>query len=301
MTASRGGSRTSRAAVRTPVSGSSSPAPAPAASAAPRVSPWGLLRAAHGGPTVAVTTLVAVLAAGQGVGLAVGGLLVAAVFTGQLTIGWVNDLVDLRRDREVGRSDKPLATGELPVAAVRTALGLAAVATVVLSLTLGWPAALVHLLLVVGSGQAYNLVLKGTALSWLPYAVAFGTLPAVVTLAGPSAAWPEAWLMLAAGSLGVAAHFLNVLPDLADDAATGVRGLPHRLGERASRVAATGLLVTASVAALLGRTGSPEPWAWGLLAVVLVLALVSLRGRGRGPFRAAIGIALLDVLLVALG
>lgn len=299
MTASRGGSRTSRAAARSAVSASSSPAPPP--SVGPRVSPWGLLRAAHGGPTVAVTTLVAVLAAGQGVGPTTGVLLVAAVFTGQLTIGWVNDLVDLRRDREVGRSDKPLATGELPVAAVRAALGLASLATAALSLALGWRAALVHLVLVVGSGQAYNLGLKATALSWLPYAVAFGTLPAVVTLAGPSSAWPEAWLMLAAGSLGVAAHFLNVLPDLADDAATGVRGLPHRLGERASRVAATGLLVTASLAALLGRAGSPEPWAWGLLAVVLVLALVSLRGRGRGPFRAAIGIALLDVLLVALG
>ena len=266
-----------------------------------RVSAWGLLRAAHGGPTLAVTTLVAVLAAGQGVGWSAGVLLVGAVFTGQLTIGWVNDLVDLRRDREVGRSDKPLATGELPVTAVRAALALAALATVVASVALGWRAALVHLVLVVGSGQAYNLGLKATALSWLPYAVAFGALPAVVTLAGPSGVWPEAWLMLAAGSLGVAAHFLNVLPDLADDAATGVRGLPHRWGETASRVAATSLLVTASLAALLGRAGTPEPWAWGLLLVVLALAAISLLGRGRGPFRAAIGIALVDVVLVALG
>lgn len=304
MTASPGGSRTSRTWSKPGTVSAPGQARTPGAAGDPppgRTSPQGLLRAAHGGPTVAVTTLVAVLAAGQGVGLSAGLLLVAAVFAGQLTIGWVNDLVDLRRDREVGRSDKPLATGELPVAAVRAALGLAALATVVLSLTLGWQAALVHLVLVVGSGQAYNLGLKATALSWLPYAVAFGALPAVVTLAGPTSGWPEVWLMLAAGSLGVAAHFLNVLPDLADDAATGVRGLPHRLGERASRVAATGLLVTASLAALLGRPGSPEPWAWGLLAVVLVLALVSLRGRGRGPFRAAIGIALLDVLLVALG
>src|SRR3712207_7375206 len=33
-------------------------------------------------------------------------------------------------------------------------------------------------------------------------------------------------------SLGVGAHLLNVLPDLEDDAATGVRGLPHVLGPR---------------------------------------------------------------------
>ncbi len=298
MTASRGGSRTSGAAADpgVPGTGLSQPAARPVG-----VSPWGLLRAAHGGPTLAVTTLVAVLAAGRGVGPTTGLLLVAAVFTGQLTIGWVNDLVDLRRDREVGRADKPLATGELPVTAVRVALALAGVATVGLSLALGGAAALVHLALVVGSGQAYNLGLKRTVLSWVPYAVAFGTLPAVVTLAGPGDSWPAAWLMLAAGTLGVAAHVLNVLPDLADDAATGVRGLPHRLGEGRSRVVATALLVAASLAALLGRDGAPEPWGWGLLVVVLALAAISLRGRGRAPFRAAIGIALVDVVLVALG
>jgi 4-hydroxybenzoate polyprenyltransferase len=37
----------------------------------------------------------------------------AAVFTGQLTIGWGNDLLDANRDREVGRRDKPLATRDL--------------------------------------------------------------------------------------------------------------------------------------------------------------------------------------------
>ena len=43
--------------------------------------------------------------------------------------------------------------------------------------------------------------------------------------------------MGAAAALGSAAHFVNVLPDLADDAATGVHGLPHRLGPLASRIA----------------------------------------------------------------
>lgn len=299
MAASRGGFRTSRSS--TAPGSTATPGGAASTADARGATPVAaeLLRAAHGGPTVAVTTLVGVLAAGREVGWAPGLLVVAAVLTGQLTIGWANDLLDLRRDRAVGRTDKPLATGELPVAAVKAALAVAAVLTVALSIALGWSAALVHLVLVVGSGQAYNLGLKATALSWVPYAVAFGTLPAVVTLAGPDPAWPEPWLMVAAGTLGVAAHFLNVLPDLADDAATGVRGLPHRLGERASRAAATALLVAASLAALLGRPGPPGPGDWGVLVVVLVLAAVSLRGSGRTPFRAAIAIALVDVVLVA--
>ena len=184
MTASRGGSRTSRAAAGPGLSGAgpSTPSARPAG-----VSPWGLLRAAHGGPTVAVTTLVAVLAAGREVGLATGLLLVAAVFTGQLTIGWVNDLVDLRRDREVGRTDKPLATGELPVAAVRVALaaggrrdrGAVAGPRRGAARWSTWSSS---------SGRARPTTSgsSGTVLSWVPYAVAFGTLPAVVTLAGPA-------------------------------------------------------------------------------------------------------------------
>lgn len=260
-----------------------------------------LLRAAHGGPTVAVATLVALLAWGAGTGLARGVLLTAAVLTGQLTIGWVNDLLDVGRDAAVGRSDKPLANGELPIGTVRTALAMAAVATTVLSFSVGWRSGLVHLALVVGSGQAYNLGLKATAGSWLPYAVAFGSLPAVVTLALVDPLWPPLWLMVAAGALGVAAHFLNVLPDLADDAVTGVRGLPHRLGERRSRYAATVLLVVASVAALLARDGGTPAWTWIVLGAILMLAAASLVGRGRVPFQAAIGIALLDVLLVATG
>lgn len=279
MTASRGGTRTS----------------------AVGLAPLPLMRAAHLGPTLAVTLLVALLAAGRDLPARDAVLVTAAVLTGQLTIGWVNDLVDRRRDVAVGRRDKPLAQGDLSPATGEAALLVAALATVGLSFTVGWRSALVHLVLVVGSGQAYNLGLKATAWSWAPYAVAFGSLPAVVTLASTDPAWPPWWLVLAGSTLGVAAHFLNVLPDLADDAATGVRGLPHRLGETRSRVLATFLLVTATATALVGRDAGATRWTWVVAGLVAVLALVSLRGRGATPFRAAIAIALVDVVLVATG
>jgi 4-hydroxybenzoate polyprenyltransferase len=156
----------------------------------------------------------------------------------------------------------------------------------------------VHLLLVVGSGQAYNLGLKATVLSWVPYAVAFGSLPAVASLAGDDPVWPPWWMAAAGASLGVGAHVLNALPDLADDLRTGVRGFPHRLGERTGRFVAAGLLVAASLLAALGPAGAPAPWVWGALALVAGLAVLTLTGRGRGPFRAALGIALLDVVLL---
>jgi 4-hydroxybenzoate polyprenyltransferase len=168
----------------------------------------------------------------------------------------------------------------------------------VLSLSAGWRSAVVHLLLVVASGHAYNVGLKATAASWVPYAVAFGSLPAVVTFAGTSPEAPPWWMVTAAAALGVAAHFLNTLPDFEDDVATGVRGLPHRLGRPTSRFLATALLLAASGTSVLGP-GAPPPWGWAVLLATVALAAVALLGRGRLPFQAAVAIALLDVALLA--
>jgi 4-hydroxybenzoate polyprenyltransferase len=257
-----------------------------------------MLRAAHIGPSVAVTCLVALLAVDQRLPAYRGVVVTAAVFAGQLTIGWGNDLLDAGRDRQVGRRDKPLANGELRASTVVQALAVAAVACVALSFLAGWRSALVHLLLVVAFGHLYNLGLKSSPWSWLPYAVAFGSLPAVVTWADVPGHWPPAWMMGTACALGVAAHFLNTLPDLVADAATGVRGLPHRLGPAVSRAVAIVLLVGASVVAAFGPAGSPGAAAVVALVAVAVLAVVAAVGRGRMPFQAAITIALVDVVLL---
>lgn len=256
-----------------------------------------LAAAAHGGPCIAVTALTALLAVAADLDARTAVVVTAAVLAGQLTIGWGNDLLDVRRDAAVGRTDKPLADGRLSVALVHRCLVVAAIVCVALSAAAGWRSGLVHVGLLVAMGHAYNLGLKATAFSWLPYAVAFGSLPAVVSLAGEGHPWPAWWLMGAGAALGVGAHLLNTLPDLADDARTGVRGLPHRMGEQTSRVAAAAVLLTASALAALGP-GSVGPVTWGALGAVVVLAVVAAVGRGRTPFRAAIVIALIDVVLL---
>jgi 4-hydroxybenzoate polyprenyltransferase len=257
-----------------------------------------LARAAHMGPALAVTTVVLLLALSGGLPADRVPLVVLAVFAGQLTIGWSNDLLDARRDQATGRPDKPVATGELARSVVTTALVTAAAACVALSFLVGWRSALVHLGLGVASGHLYNLALKGTWWSWLPYAVAFGTLPAVVTLADVPPRWPPPWMVLTAATLGVAAHLLNALPDLDDDVATGIRGLPHRIGRTASKSLATALLVVGSAVAVLGPPDDPGVVAGVAFGVVLVLDVTALVTSGRTPFRAAIGIALVDVALL---
>jgi len=254
----------------------------------------GLVGAAHAGPALAVTVLAGLLAVAQDLPTGRALLVLAAVLAGQLSVGWSNDLIDLGRDRTAGRSDKPVATGEVPASLVRACCAAAVVGCLALSLACGLVAGLVHLVCV-AAAWAYNLGLKSTVWSWVPYAVAFGLLTVFVALAGGAA--PPWWWPVGAALLGVGAHLLNVLPDLADDAATGVRGLPHVLGPRRIAPIAAAVLVAATVVVLVGASPATlvvVPSA----AVVLVLALVVVGGGGRRPFVAAIGIALVDAALL---
>lgn len=255
-----------------------------------------LLRAAHAGPALAVVVLAMLLAVGDDLSPGRVVLVGLAVLAGQLSVGWCNDLADEARDRFAMRSDKPLATGEVSVRTVRLACGLAVVALVPLSFACGWAAGVVHLL-AVASAWAYNLWLKSTVWSWSPYALAFGALVVFGSLAGEPARLPPWWMPAAGALLGVGAHLLNVLPDLADDEATGVLGLPHRIGARRLPAVATAVLAAGSLVVAVGA-GLARAGSIAALAAVVGLGVVVLTGRGRAPFLAAIGIALVDVVLL---
>jgi 4-hydroxybenzoate polyprenyltransferase len=262
-----------------------------------------LVRACHPEPTVAVTAIATALAVASGRGA--GALWVAAAFlTGQLSVGWSNDWIDGERDRRNARVDKPVARGTLAPGTVRTAALVAVVLCVPLSLAMGVAAGLVHLV-AVAAAWAYNARLKATALSWAPYAVAFGLVPSIITLGLAEPRWAPAWATAAGALLGVGAHLANALPDLEEDLAQGVRGLPHRLGPQRSAGLAAVLLLAATVLLALGP-GSPGPAA--LAAVVLAAAVTGVglgAGRhpgSRAPFTAALVVAVVSVaLLVARG
>ena len=264
----------------------------------------GLVLACHPGPVVVVTGLAAALAAGIGSGAATTLLITAAVLTGQLSVGWSNDWLDASRDRAVARPGKPVVAGLLDAGTLRTAAVAAVAACVPLSLATGWLPGSVHLV-AVASAWAYNLVLKRTVLSWLPYAVSFGLLVQFVTLAQPGhpvAAW---WATAGAALLGLGAHAANVLPDLEDDAATGVSGLPHRLGRERTTLVALGSLVAAVGLVVLAPAGQPSPAAWvgGGAAVVLAVAgaVASRTDPGsRLPFTAAMAVAVVSVVVLVL-
>jgi 4-hydroxybenzoate polyprenyltransferase len=231
-----------------------------------------LVRCCHPEPTAAVTGLTTALAVSAGRGWGSVSVMLA-VLSGQLSVGWANDYLDRDRDRAAGRINKPIAAGRVGAATVRNAAIVALVLAVPLSLLSGPAAAVVHLA-ALALAHAYNLWLKSTVFSVVPYALAFALLPVFVTLGlGPAGHVPAAWIVVAAGLIGAAAHFTQVLPDLASDADVGVRGLPQRLGTAGSVAAAAVLLVVGALTAAFGAGRVPEPPA--LLALGLTLGAVA--------------------------
>ncbi len=240
-----------------------------------------LALSSHPGPTAAVTVLSALLAASLGYPTARILVLAVAVLLGQLSIGFSNDWIDSGRDRATGRHDKPVAQGRISVPMVRRAAIVTLVAALAVSIALGPAAALCHLVLI-ASGWAYNAGLKRTPFSVVPFVIAFGILPDVVTLSGQEGVPAAGWATAVGALFGVAIHFTNVLPDLADDAETDVRGLPHRLGARVSGVVAFAVLVVASVLVLIGPVagdndrGVTLPAVFGLV-ISLAIAAIGIR------------------------
>ena len=263
-----------------------------------------LVGATHPGPAAAVTVVATLLAVAAGVPPGRTALVLLAVLAGQASIGWSNDWLDADRDRAVARPDKPVVQGAVRPAQLRWAALVAVALAVVLSLLLGVvPGAL--LLLLVAGGWAYNAGLKRTWASWVGYVVGFGALPAGVVAAAPGTPVAPWWLVVAGGVLGAAAHLANVAPDLEEDLATGVRGLPHRLGPRVSAVACALLLGGASIVLVAGPDGAPTPAGWVVLGVavpaVAVAALAGTRAFRRAAFPAIMLLTVLDVVLLLVG
>jgi 4-hydroxybenzoate polyprenyltransferase len=258
-----------------------------------------LVRACHPEPTAAVTAIATALAVTSGRG-AEAAWVAAAFLTGQLSVGWSNDWIDRERDLRSARRDKPVVRGEVSATTLRTAALAALALCVPLSLAMGVRAGIAHLV-AVAAAWAYNARLKSTPLSFLPYAVAFGLVPSVVVLGLPGTPWAPWWATAAGALLGVGAHLANALPDLEEDRANGVVGLPHRLGATRAAALAAGLLLVATVLLALGP-GAPG-WlavlAVGVAAGTTAVGLVLARRPGsRAAFRAAIVVALVDVALL---
>ena len=228
----------------------------------------GLVAACHPGPTAVVTGAVTVLAAALGRG-PIGSLWVMlAVLTGQLSTGWANDARDAGRDVLAQRQDKPVVRGWIGVRTLWLAAGAAVIACIPLSLLAAGPVGAAAHLAAVASAWAYNLWLKATPWSFLPYMVSFGMIAPFLTYGLTPPRQPAAWAVAALSLLGLAAHLANGIPDIDADRASGAEGIVSRLGARtAAKLSVLSLLAAAAL--LVGHLDLPAAAAAAILAVLV--------------------------------
>ena len=215
----------------------------------------GLLRASHFGPNLLVTFIslfFAQLYWWEGPALVIS----FGVFCGQLVVGWSNDVIDYKDDLLHNRQKKPLVSGQISLRLLQNCLRVMTPLAIVINLfgPLGFVGGGLSVL-AIGLAVAYNFYFKFTIFSWLPYAIAFGALPSCMALSKEQA--PELWMWLGGALLGTAAHFLNVVKDMDEDRVSGIKGLPQRLGTKASVVTAIALIALAAVVILLTFTTLP--------------------------------------------
>ena len=207
----------------------------------------GVLKASHFGPTLLVTTISWFFAAhywweGPAFFIAFG------VFTGQLIVGWSNDLYDYDDDLRHNRLNKPLVAGSISRSYLTNWLRFMVPFSFAANLLgpLGVRGGLVYMF-GISMGVAYNFYFKFNVFSWLPYALAFAALPSCVVIS--KGLNPPMWMWLGGAILGSAAHFINVIKDMDQDRASGIGGAPQRIGKRNS-IAAAAVLIALGAATL---------------------------------------------------
>ena len=205
----------------------------------------GLLKASHFIPSLIVSSIALVFGVHywwEGPAY----VIAFTVFTGQLVVGWSNDLYDFADDQKHQRLNKPLVSGVITEKYLRSWLIFMVPFSLVVNILgpLGFKGGLLYWL-GIGCGVAYNFYFKFTFLSPLPFAVAFAILPSCIAISKDVT--PPIWMWLGGALLGCAAHFVNVLKDLDQDRASEIKGLPQIVGKKASIAIAAVLSVIALV------------------------------------------------------
>jgi 4-hydroxybenzoate polyprenyltransferase len=140
------------------------------------------------------------------------------------------------------------------------------------------PATVALAVVVLAIGYGYDLYAKGTAWSWLPFAVGIPILP-VFGWYGTTGELPPVFALLVPVAVvtGAALAIANARADMERDAAAGVDSVAIRLGRDRSWLLASGLLVAAAAIALVTLV------AWGAPVATIV---------GAGAGSAVIGIGI---------
>jgi len=191
------------------------------------------------------------------------GAIEVTILMTQISISAMNEWADRERDAAAHRW-RPVALGRIPAP---VALGLA-VAFALMAIPGALAFGLMSLALVVlgvGLGWTYDLVLKPTPFSFVPFAFAFPLLVVWVGIASNRPLSSPLLIFAAGAPLATAIHLADGLPDEAADATAGVRTLVAALGHRQAIRVMQSLLALGAVVIVVSSLDRP------IIAVLLGL------------------------------
>ena len=266
-----------------------------------------MVRLIHPFPSLldgAATSAVAIIAGADPATAARLGFAMVAL---QASIGALNDLVDAPAD--AGRKPgKPIPARLVSVRAARVTTAVAAGLGLLLSVPSG-PIAVALAVAILAIGYGYDLLAKGTAWSWLPFALGIPLLPVFGWL-GADGRLPSAFVLLlpTAVAAGAALAIANSSADLERDEAAGLESVATRLGRDrawAIEVALQAVVAVVAMASLWLRGVSPLVAAATVGAAFVIAGGLAVgrraaqAGRQRAWELQAVGVALLAAVWLA--
>ena len=232
----------------------------------------GFIKASHPLPTIAVSLVISAFGWSLGwTGLSLLAVLMT-ILIGQLSVGWSNDAFDVSLDARIGRTSKPTVAQDVSARALWLAAFTALLIAIASSwVVAGWLGGSFHVFAIL-MAWLYNIRLSRTAWSWLPYALAFGAMPAFLSF-GLNDEPPTLWSVAVFAIIGVSAHLANALPDAESDAAAGMSGAVVALGNRRS-VILCWLLLALGSGILVVVSFTASVWLALIIFVAFVLAVI---------------------------
>ena len=258
----------------------------------------GFIKASHPLPTLAVSLVISAFAWSLGwTGWSLA-LVFVTIFVGQLSVGWSNDAHDANLDARIGRTTKPTVSLAVSARALWIAAFTALLIAILLSWSVaGWLGGSFHIFAIL-MAWLYNIRLSRTEWSWLPYALAFGAMPAFLSF-GLNDEPPTLWSVAVFAIVGVSAHLANALPDAESDSAAGVGGLVIQLGVHRSIILCWLLLAIGSgILVVVSFSTSASLALVVAIAFVLAVVLGSRSHQQKAMFYGLIATVAIDVAVL---
>jgi 4-hydroxybenzoate polyprenyltransferase len=199
----------------------------------------------------------------------------------QFSISALNEWADADLDRRAHRH-RPIPLGLVsPGAALSVAVVCAVGAFLLCVLSNLGPFALLLVGIGTACGWAYDLWLKATPLSFVPFAIAFPLMPFWIGVLAGRPLTSLVILFLGGSPLATAIHLADAIPDRDRDRGAGLRTLAVALGKPRAEMAAAGLLLIGALVSivLLIRRGQTSIAALSLVTVAASGVVAGLSSR----------------------